>query len=406
MPAETAQTRPPNRAVSRVPTDHLWLPYTQMLDAPTPLRAARTEGCRIVLDDGRELIDSVSSWWTACHGYNHPHIVDAMERQLRTMPHVMFGGLVHEPAERLAERLAALLPGSLERVFFADSGSVAVEVAMKMAVQVWLNRGEGGRTRFLSFRGGYHGDTLAAMSVTDPEEGMHAIFRGYLPQQTVCDLPRDAHPNRRCAIARRPRQRHRPRDRRAAGPVRGRHEDARCRCPANHCGCGARRWHAADLRRDRGQFWTRRKPVRHPAGGRGARHHLPRQGADRRRDQSCSNGGDRRRLRRVPVRPTRGGADARAHHMARPLACAAANASLDLFETEPRLAQSAAIEETLTRDLAPLAGLPGVVDVRVKGAIGAVEVAGAPISAGSKRSSSRGRHLAAPVRQRDLRCRR
>ena len=174
-----------------VPTPHLWLPYTQMQGYPEPLRAARTVGTRIILDDGRELIDAVASWWTACHGYNHPQIVMAMERQLHTMPHVMFGGLVHEPAETLAARLAVMLPGPLNRVFFADSGSVAVEVAMKMAVQYWINRGERGRTRFLSFRDGYHGDTLAAMSVTDPDEGMHALFKGYLPEQVIAPVPRD-----------------------------------------------------------------------------------------------------------------------------------------------------------------------------------------------------------------------
>ncbi|MGZ0245912.1 MAG: aminotransferase class III-fold pyridoxal phosphate-dependent enzyme, partial [Alphaproteobacteria bacterium] len=173
------------------PTAHIWLPYTQMQDAPEPLRAARTAGSRIILEDRRELIDAVASWWTACHGYNHPHIVMAMEKQLHTMPHVMFGGLVHEPAEKLAARLAVMLPGPLNRVFFADSGSVAVEVAMKMSVQFWLNQGDTGRTRFLSFRDGYHGDTLAAMSVTDPDEGMHALFKGYLPEQVIAPIPRD-----------------------------------------------------------------------------------------------------------------------------------------------------------------------------------------------------------------------
>src|SRR5882724_9138995 len=170
---------------------HVWLPYVQMKTMPGPLAVARTEGCRIVLDDGRELIDGVASWWTACHGYNHPHIRAAIERQLAEMPHVMLGGLAHEQAYTLARRLAALMPGDLERVFFTDSGSVAVEVAMKMAVQFRLNRGERGRTGFVAFRGGYHGDTLATMAVSDPEEGMHRLFRGVLPPQHVVDLPRD-----------------------------------------------------------------------------------------------------------------------------------------------------------------------------------------------------------------------
>src|ERR1700720_2813812 len=115
--------------------EHLWLPYAQMKTAPLPLAVKATHGCRILLADRRELIDGIASWWTACHGYNHPHIRAAVEEQLRDLPHIMFGGLTHAPAERLAARLIALAPGSLEHVFFADSGSVAVEVAMKIAVQ-------------------------------------------------------------------------------------------------------------------------------------------------------------------------------------------------------------------------------------------------------------------------------
>ena len=169
--------------------DHVWLPYAQMKTMRPPLKVVRTQGCRIVLADGRELIDGIASWWTACHGYNHPHIRVAVERQLAEMPHVMFGGLVHEPALTLARRLAALLPGDLDRVFFSDSGSVAVEVAMKMAVQFWLNRGIRGRKKFVAFKGGYHGDTTGAMAVCDPEEGMHALFHGLLPEHFVVDLP-------------------------------------------------------------------------------------------------------------------------------------------------------------------------------------------------------------------------
>src|SRR5215468_9240889 len=147
----------------RAGLDHVWLPYAQMKTMRPPLPVVATRGCRIVLADGRELIDGIASWWTACHGYNHPHIRAAVERQLGEMPHVMFGGLAHEQALTLARRLAALLPGDLDRVFFSDSGSVAVEVAMKMAMQYWLNRGIRDRTRFVSFRGGYHGDTTGAM---------------------------------------------------------------------------------------------------------------------------------------------------------------------------------------------------------------------------------------------------
>src|SRR5580704_8993519 len=168
--------------------DHVWLPYAQMKTASLPLAVAATHGSRIVLADGRELIDGIASWWTACHGYNHPHIRAAVERQLATMPHVMFGGLVHEQALTLARRLVGLLgPGGLDRVFFSDSGSVAVEVALKMAVQYWRNRGRRGRTRFLAFTGGYHGDTTGAMAVSDPQGSMHAAFRGLLPEQITVD---------------------------------------------------------------------------------------------------------------------------------------------------------------------------------------------------------------------------
>src|SRR5437773_12045631 len=124
---------------------HVWLPYVQMKTMREPLAVVRTEGSHIVLNDGRELIDGIASWWTSCHGYNHPHIRAAVERQLATMPHVMFGGLVHEQALTLARRLAALLPGDLERVFFSESGSVAVEIALKMALQYWRNRGRPAR---------------------------------------------------------------------------------------------------------------------------------------------------------------------------------------------------------------------------------------------------------------------
>src|SRR5215475_974660 len=170
---------------------HVWLPYAQMKTAAPPLPVVATRGSRIVLSSGRELIDGIASWWTACHGYNHPHIAAAVRHQLEVMPHVMFGGLVHEPALALARRLAASMPAGLDRVFFSDSGSVAVEVAMKMAVQYWGNKGVAGRTRFVAFNGGYHGDTTGAMAVSDPVDGMHHAFGGLLQRHLFCDLPRD-----------------------------------------------------------------------------------------------------------------------------------------------------------------------------------------------------------------------
>src|SRR5437016_1941033 len=156
--------------------EHVWLPYAQMKTIRPSLAVARTHGCRIVLASGRELIDGIASWWTACHGYNHPHVRTAVERQLALMPHVMFGGMVHEQAAMLAQRLAMLLPGALNRVFFSDSGSVAVEIALKMALQYWRNRGREEKTKFIAFRDAYHGDTTGAMAVSDLQSGMHRLF--------------------------------------------------------------------------------------------------------------------------------------------------------------------------------------------------------------------------------------
>jgi adenosylmethionine-8-amino-7-oxononanoate aminotransferase len=200
---------------------HIWLPYAQMKTVGAPLPVVRTEGCRIVLADGRELVDGIASWWTACHGYNHPHIRAAVERQLAVMPHVMFGGLAHEQALTLAPRLAALLPGDLDRVFFSDPGSVAVEVAMKMAVQYGLNRGRRRGTRFVCFKGGYHGDTTGAMAVCDPEAGMHALFHGLLPEHFCLDLPRDEESAAALSVYWTPRRRHRRHHRRAVGAGAG-----------------------------------------------------------------------------------------------------------------------------------------------------------------------------------------
>src|ERR1700728_1791747 len=188
---ENKQKTAPSPSWCAAALDDIWLPYAQMKTVAPPLAVTATHGSRIRLTDGRELIDGIASWWTACHGYNHPHIRAAVERQLAQMPHVMFGGLVHEPALTLAQRLVGFLgPGDLDRVFFSDSGSVAVEVALKMAVQYWRNRGRG-RTRFLAFTSGYHGDTTGAMAVSDPQGSMHAAFRGLLPEQITVDLPVD-----------------------------------------------------------------------------------------------------------------------------------------------------------------------------------------------------------------------
>jgi adenosylmethionine---8-amino-7-oxononanoate aminotransferase len=354
---------------------HIWLPYTQMKRAQDPLPVARTEGSRIVLADGRALIDGIASWWTACHGYNHPHIRAAVTAQLGLMPHVMFGGLVHEGALTLARRLAALLPAGLDRVFFSDSGSVAVEVAMKMAVQFWLNKGVGERSRFVAFRGGYHGDTFATMSVCDPEEGMHGLFAKVLPQQIIADLPID------------------PASARAFDDLLIRHAENIAGIIVEPLvqGAGGMLFHDAQVLRhlraaaDRHGLLLIFDEVFTGFGRTGTMF-------------ACEAAGvtpDIITLSKALTGGTIGfGATIASNKvfeaflsdepnhalmhgptfMANPLACAAANASLDLFEREPRLAQVSAIEAVLARGLEPARALPHVRDVRVKGAIGVVEL--------------------------------
>ncbi|ACK51070.1 adenosylmethionine-8-amino-7-oxononanoate aminotransferase [Methylocella silvestris BL2] len=354
---------------------HIWLPYTQMQTTPPPLPVASTKGSRITLADGRELIDGIASWWTACHGYNHPHIAQAVRGQLDKMPHVMFGGLAHEPALTLARRLAALLPDPLERVFFCDSGSVAVEVAMKMSVQFWLNQGFTGRTKFLSFRGGYHGDTFACMSVCDPEEGMHSLFAGALAKQIIADLPVDeaseaafdrllaAHAEELAAIVVEPLAQ----------------------------GAGGMIFHGAEvlqkLRRaaDRHGILLIFDEVFTGFGRTGTMFACESAGVvpDIVALSKALTGGTMGLAATIASRKIFEGflSDDPLHalmhgptFMANPLACAAANASLDLFEQEPRLAQAAAISEALKLGLAPCRDFPRVKDVRVLGAIGVVEL--------------------------------
>ena len=356
-------------------TQSLWRPYTQMKTASAPLEAVRTEGTRIHLRDGRVLIDGIASWWTACHGYNHPHIRAAMTHQLEAMPHVMFGGFTHEPAERLAARLAVLSPGDLNHVFFTDSGSVAVEVAMKMAVQYWLNRGVCGRTRFLAFREGYHGDTLGAMSVCDPEESMHAHFEGWLPRQIFADLPRDG-------------QSLEGLERLLAAHG---HELAAVIVEPLVQGAGGMRFHAPQVLADLARL-ARTHDVLLIAdeiftgfGRTGSMFACDQAGVVP--DILCLSkaltGGTMALAATLATEDVFAAfwsdeaARALMHgptFMANPLACAAANASLDLFEREPRVDQARTMEARLQDGLSPCRGLAGVIDVRAKGAIGVVQL--------------------------------
>ena len=371
---------------------HVWRPYSQMKTAAPPLAVARTEGARLILEDGRELVDGIASWWTACHGYNHPHIRAAVQRQLELAPHMMLGGLAHEPAYRLAARLAKALPGDLDHVFFAESGSVSVEIGMKMAIQHWINRGARGRTRFVSFLGGYHGDTLAAMTVCDPEEGMHGLFAGVLPAQHVVGLPVDEASE--AAL-----------DRLLA--EKG-HEIAGIMVEPRVQGAGGMHFHDdAVLRR-----------LRALADAHGTLLIFDEifVGFGRTGDLfACEGAGvvpDIVTLSKaltggtLPLSAAIAGgtvfdsfwsddpAKVLMHgptYMGNPLACAAANASLDLFETGAWKTDVPRIASALEEGLAPCRTAPGVVDVRVKGAIGVVEFGSAvPVQAWCQRFAEAG----------------
>jgi adenosylmethionine-8-amino-7-oxononanoate aminotransferase len=175
--------------LSEVDRERVWHPYAPMPGTMPALPVVSASGVRLRLASGGELVDGMSSWWAAIHGYAHPLLDAAAHGQLGRMSHVMFGGLTHEPAARLCERLAALAPDGLEHVFLCDSGSVSVEVAIKMCLQYWRSAGQPAKRRLLTWRGGYHGDTFMAMSVCDPDGGMHRMWDGVLPRQVFAGLP-------------------------------------------------------------------------------------------------------------------------------------------------------------------------------------------------------------------------
>jgi adenosylmethionine-8-amino-7-oxononanoate aminotransferase len=354
---------------------HVWLPYTAMGAELSPLPVVSSQGSRLTLADGRELIDGLASWWTSCHGYSHPHILAALHRQIDALPHVMFGGLLHEPGLTLAKRLCNLLPGDLTRVFFSDSGSVAIEVALKNAVQYHANLDKPERNRFIGFKNGYHGDTLGAMAVGDSAGGMHSALWDYIPSQTILDLPTSSEElaDFDSLLAR------------ERGYLAGVIIEPLVQ------GAGGMRFYAPEILAGIAAACAKHgvlliaDEVMTGFGRTGQMFAC--QAAEIVPDIICLSKaltGGTIGLAATVVKAeifaafdSPDFAKALMHgpsYMANPLACAAANASLDLFEREPRLAQVKAIETQLREELEPCRKLPGVLDVRALGAIGVVQL--------------------------------
>jgi adenosylmethionine-8-amino-7-oxononanoate aminotransferase len=361
--------------------EHVWHPYASLPAADESLPVVSADGVRLRLADGRELIDGMSSWWCAIHGYRHPALDAAVREQLERMAHVMFGGLTHEPAIRLAERLVEITPAGLEHVFFADSGSVSVEVAIKMALQYQRACGHPERTRLLTWRGGYHGDTFGAMAVCDPVGGMHSMFTGVLAGHVFADRPPDGF--------------ERPLDEAWAAGVSElvaahAHELAAVIVEPVVQGAGGMRFHppacVALLRRlcDEHGLLLVLDEIATSFGRTGALFAC--EHADVAPDVMCVGkaltGGY---LTLAATLCTAGVAQtistgegcALMHgptYMANPLACATALASLALLADGSWREGVARIERGLRDGLAPARDLPGVADVRVLGAIGVVQL--------------------------------
>ncbi len=352
---------------------HVWRPYCQHQTADPPLAVVGLRGCRLVLADGRELVDATASWWTAAHGYGQPHIAARVTEQLRRLPHVAFGGLAHEAAYSLASRLARMLPAPLSRVFFAESGSVAVEIALKMAIQSFQRSARPRRT-VVSFDGAYHGDTFAAMSLCDPIDGMHGALRGLGLQVVHLPLPAAADGGSfERSLAR-------------IG------DDVACVIvePLVQCAGGMRFHDAGALRRlrracDAAGAWLVFDEIATGFFRTGARFALDAAGVvpDVVVVGKALTGGTLPLAAAIaseavfaafldedPGRALQHGPT----YMGNALACAAAHASLDLFDGSDFAARVRGLEAAMRDGLAAVRGRPGVRDVRCKGGIGVVEM--------------------------------
>jgi len=370
--------------IAEIDAEHVWHPYGGFPSTTGPRVVRECEGVTITLADGTELVDGMSSWWAAVHGYRHPRLDAALAEQAGKMSHVMFGGLTHQPAAQLAAKLVAMTPEPLRKVFFADSGSVSVEVAVKMAVQYWRSLGRPDKRTLLTWRGGYHGDTFAPMSVCDPEGGMHAMWRGVIADQVFVPAPPDA---------------------REGGAVDQAYLamlDAELEARRDHLaavivepvvqGAGGMRFHSpeliAGLRRlcDRHDVLLICDEIATGFGRTGTLFAVD--AAEVSPDIMCLGkaltGGyltlaatlTTDRIAEVISRGEAGGLAHGPTFMANPLACAVACTSLDVLADSAWRSRIPEIGRRLADGLAPLRRVSGVVDVRTLGAIAVVELDG------------------------------